>query len=75
MTPKERAVAALNLQTPDMVPTFELEFQLAEEMFGRPLFGAQFSEKKTAPFMKRRNIPQRFIPNWNIPLFRRTDMN
>ena len=45
MTPKERAAAALNLQTPDMVPTFELEFQLAEEMFGRPFFGAQFSEE------------------------------
>ncbi len=35
MTPKERAMAALNLEVPDMVPTFELEFQLEEEMFGR----------------------------------------
>ncbi len=35
MTPKERAVAALTLQTPDFVPTFELEFQLEEEMFGK----------------------------------------
>jgi uroporphyrinogen decarboxylase len=35
MTPKERAIAALTLKTPDMVPTFELEFQLEEEMFGR----------------------------------------
>ncbi len=35
MTPKERAVAALNLKIPDKVPTFELEFQLEEEMFGR----------------------------------------
>jgi uroporphyrinogen decarboxylase len=35
MTPKERAVAALNLHVPDKVPTFELEFQLEEEMFGR----------------------------------------
>jgi uroporphyrinogen decarboxylase len=35
MTPKERAVAALTLQIPDMVPTFELEFQLEEEMFGQ----------------------------------------
>lgn len=34
MTPKERAVAALNLKVPDMVPTFELEFQIEEEMFG-----------------------------------------
>ncbi|MEI6808221.1 MAG: uroporphyrinogen decarboxylase family protein [bacterium] len=35
MTPKQRAVAALTLKIPDMVPTFELEFQLEEEMFGR----------------------------------------
>jgi len=36
MTPKERAVAALNLRQPDdIVPTFELEFQLAPEFFGR----------------------------------------
>lgn len=35
MTPKERAVAALNLKVPDRIPTFELEFQLEEEMFGK----------------------------------------
>jgi len=35
MTPKERAITAFNLGTPDMVPTLELEFQLEEEMFGR----------------------------------------
>jgi len=29
------AIAALTLNVPDMVPTFELEFQLEEEMFGR----------------------------------------
>lgn len=34
MTPKERAIAAMNLKQPDMVPTFELEFQLTEEYFG-----------------------------------------
>lgn len=37
MTPRERAIAALTLQKPDQVPTFELEFQLDEEMFGRQL--------------------------------------
>jgi uroporphyrinogen decarboxylase len=37
MKPKERAVAALTLQVPDQVPTFELEFQLEEEMFGKTL--------------------------------------
>ena len=37
MTPKERAIMALTLKQPDQVPTFELEFQLAEEMFGKNL--------------------------------------
>jgi uroporphyrinogen decarboxylase len=37
MTPKERAVAALELRIPDFVPHFELEFQLAPVMFGRDL--------------------------------------
>lgn len=44
MTHKERAVAALERRVPDMVPTFELEFQLAEEMFGKPFFGKEFEE-------------------------------
>ncbi len=35
MTPRERAAAALELRVPDQVPTFELEFQLEEEMFGK----------------------------------------
>ncbi|NSW90707.1 MAG: hypothetical protein HPY74_08550 [Firmicutes bacterium] len=48
MTPKERAVAALTLNVPDMVPTFELEFQLEEEMFGRR-FLRQDDLKDTSP--------------------------
>lgn len=43
MTPKQRALAALNHSAPDdIVPTFELEFQLAEELLGRdfrPVWG------------------------------------
>lgn len=35
MTPRERAKAALTLNIPDYVPTFELEFQLEKEMFGK----------------------------------------
>lgn len=36
MTPKQRAIAALNGGQPDdLVPTFELEFQLTEEFFGK----------------------------------------
>lgn len=45
MTHKERAVAALNLQVPDMVPTFELEFQLAEELLGKPIPSTKMLEK------------------------------
>ena len=48
MTPRERAEAALNLQIPDMVPTFELEFQLAEEMFGKPFLTQRDLEGKSA---------------------------
>lgn len=36
MTPRERGIAALSLKQPDdIVPTFELEFQLTEELLGR----------------------------------------
>lgn len=36
MTPKERAIAALELKQPDdIVPTFELEFQLTREFFDK----------------------------------------
>jgi uroporphyrinogen decarboxylase len=35
MTHKERAAIALNGGIPDYVPTFELEYQLAEEVFGK----------------------------------------
>lgn len=48
MTPKERAVAALTLSVPDMVPTFELEFQLEEEMFGKKFLRQEDLIGKTA---------------------------
>ena len=36
MTPRERIIAALNLKQPDdIVPTFELQFQLAGELLGK----------------------------------------
>jgi len=46
MTPKERAIAALTLKQPDQVPTFELEFQLEEEMFGKVLRPHALSNKE-----------------------------
>lgn len=48
MTPKERAIAALTLKVPDMVPTFELEFQLEEEMFGRKFITEDLTEEGLA---------------------------
>lgn len=36
MTSKQRMATALNLGIPDRVPTFELEFQLSEELLGKP---------------------------------------
>jgi len=36
-TPAKRAITALTLGQPDEVPTFELEFQISEEIFGYPL--------------------------------------
>ena len=36
MTPKQRAIAAFDLRQPDdIAPTFELQFQLSEELLGR----------------------------------------
>ena len=35
MTHKERMITALNLGVPDRVPTFELEFQLTQELMGK----------------------------------------
>ena len=35
MTHRERAVMALTLQQPDYVPTFEMEYQIADKVFGK----------------------------------------
>ena len=39
MTPKERFLTALERGIPDRVPTFELEFQLSEELCGKRFLG------------------------------------
>lgn len=47
MTPKQRAIKAFNLEIPDQVPTFELEFQLEEEMFGPvPITAEHFTKER-----------------------------
>lgn len=43
MTPAQRALTALRRGTPDEVPTFELEFQLAPEFFGREIIPPDFA--------------------------------
>ena len=48
MTPRERAAAALNLQIPDQVPTFELEFQLTREFCGKNYLGQRDLEGLSA---------------------------
>ncbi|MCL2500540.1 MAG: uroporphyrinogen decarboxylase family protein [Defluviitaleaceae bacterium] len=45
MTPKERAVAAFELRIPDQVPTFELGFTLAPEMFGINLYPSDLNRE------------------------------
>jgi len=41
LTPKQRAILSLELKQPDVVPTFELEFQLTEEYFGKKFHTAE----------------------------------
>lgn len=41
-TPAKRAITALTLGKPDEIPTFELEFQISEEIFGYPLDDRRF---------------------------------
>lgn len=53
MTPRERAVKALTLQVPDQVPTFELEFQLEEEMFGKRFLESEDLEGVTGKERER----------------------
>ena len=69
MTPKERAIAALTLKVPDMVPTFELEFQLADEMFGKPFLTEQDLKFKSAKEREKLiNENAEYMKHWNIQL-------
>ncbi len=47
-TPAKRAITALTLGKPDEIPTFELEFQLSEELFGYPLDDPGFRPENRA---------------------------
>lgn len=48
MTPRERLIAAFNLEQPDdIVPTFELQFQLSEELLGKKHVSDEELEKAT----------------------------
>jgi len=55
LTPRERAVAAFELRQPDdIVPTFELQFQLAEELLGKKhVSDAELNEAPSADARER----------------------
>jgi len=45
MTPRQRAITALNRGIPDEIPTFELEFQLTDELVGKEFLRQEHLEK------------------------------
>lgn len=53
MTPKQRAATALTLGTPDEVPTFELEFQLAGQMFGKDFWPVELAPQNIGRLSRR----------------------
>ncbi len=57
MTPKERFLCALNLGIPDRVPTFELEFQLSEELCGKK-FLTEEDMRNDSPREQERKIAE-----------------
>jgi uroporphyrinogen decarboxylase len=73
MTPKERAVAALTLQVPDMVPTFELEFQIEEELFGRKFITEDLRSQNLAKLSQQEREKKLFsfaeyVVRWSISI-------
>jgi uroporphyrinogen decarboxylase len=53
MTPKQRAVAALELKTPDFVPTMEIDFELNEALTGKKLILGPELEKLSGKEKRR----------------------
>jgi len=63
MTPRERAVAALNKQKPDgLVPHLELEFQLSEELLGMPALRREHLEGIAGA--RRQDLLKRNAEHW-----------
>ena len=57
MTPRERFLCALDGGVPDRVPTFELEFQLSEELMGKP-FLTEDDLKSVSPRERERLLAE-----------------
>lgn len=53
LTPAQRAERAFRIEMPDKIPTFELEFQLAPELFGRELICYNYSAEKFAKLSRK----------------------
>ena len=59
MRPKERMLAALHHQQPDdMVPAWEIEFQLYEELLGEDLVVGEAFGRLSAPERDRATHPK-----------------
>jgi uroporphyrinogen decarboxylase len=60
ITPKERAINALTLQPPlpGKVPTFELEFQLTQELLGKAFYRTREVWEAATPAGRRRMIQE-----------------
>ncbi len=70
MTHKERAIAALTLKVPDRVPTFELGFQLEEEMFGRKFLPEELELKNLRKLSsKEKEIKLGMLAEYAVEVF------
>ena len=59
LTPKQNAIAALEMRVPEYIPTFELEFQLEEEFFGERFYDDSIAPEtlaKLTPLEKEKAI-------------------
>jgi uroporphyrinogen decarboxylase len=63
MTPRERAIEALELRRPPgLVPHLELEFQLSQEVFGQPALRAEHLQGITGA--RRQDLLKRNAEHW-----------
>ncbi len=73
MTPREKAMAALRKEKPEgLVPHFELQFQLSEELIGRPAL--HWEEMKEITGSRRQDLLKRNAEHW-VEVAKRLDLS